>query len=178
MCLDRRDDFAGIPDTTCCAGVLDERTEALGQLRVRPQGCEVELNKLNPDSLRAVREQSFGLGKGVCVDDEDVRLHPGSTASKQHSLDGRGALIEHGRIRCGHAGQVGNHGLEVDERLKATLRDFGLVWRVRRVPTGVLEHVALDHGGRDRVVVAKTNHAAANLVCPSKGTQFGERLTL
>ena len=38
------------------------------------------------------------------------------------------------------------------ERLEPALRDLGLVRRVRGVPGRVLEHVALDHRGRDRAV--------------------------
>ena len=81
-------------------------------------------------------------------------------AGDQHALDDGGGLVEHRRVRRVEPGEVGDHRLEVDERLEAALRDLGLVRRVRRVPGRVLEHVALDHRRRDRAVVAEADHRA------------------
>ena len=102
----------------------------------------------------------------------------GGAAGEQHALDDGGALVEHRRVGGVEAGEVGDHGLEVDERLEAALRDLGLVGRVRRVPARVLEHVALDDRRRDRVVVAEADHRAAHGVLVGEGAQLGERLAL
>ena len=57
-----------------------------------------------------------------------------------------------------------HHGLEVEQRLQAALGDLGLVRRVGRVPAGILEHAALDHAGRERVVIAEADVTAADAV--------------
>ena len=48
-------------------------------------------------------------------------------------------------VRGGEPGQVGDHRLEVEQRLEPALADLRLVRRVGRVPGGVLQHVAPDH---------------------------------
>ena len=58
-----------------------------------------------------------------------------------------------------------DHRLEVQQRFEPALRDLGLVRRVRRVPGRVLEHVAQDHGRRDRVVVAEPDERGAAPRC-------------
>ena len=79
-----------------------------------------------------------------------LRAAPGH----RHGLGRGGALVEQRRVRERQSGEVGDQRLEVEQRLQAALRDLGLVGGVGRVPGGVLEHVAPDHRGRDRVVVA------------------------
>ena len=106
----------------------------------------------------------------------DARLR--GAAGEQHPLDDRGALVEHRRVRGVEPGEVGDHRLEVDERLEPALRDLGLVRRVRRVPARVLEHVALDDRGRDRAVVAEADHRRAHGVLLGERAQLGERLAL
>ena len=79
---------------------------------------------------------------------------------QRHRL-GRGRrLVEQRRVRDLHPRQVAHHRLEVEQRLEAALRDLGLVRRVRRVPAGVLQHVAQDDARRDRVVVAEADEGA------------------
>ncbi len=75
-----------------------------------------------------------------------------------------GRFVEQRRVRHVHARQVGDHRLEVEERLEAALRDLRLIRRVRRVPAGIFEHVPLDDGRRDRVVIAEADVAPAHAV--------------
>ena len=70
-----------------------------------------------------------------------LRLQP---VEHRHRLGRGGAFVEQRRRRDVHPGQVLDDRLEVEQRLEAALRDFGLVRRVGRVPAGVLEHVAQD----------------------------------
>ena len=87
-----------------------------------------------------------------------LRRAPG----EQHRLDDGGRLVEHRRVRGRQPREVGDHRLEVQQRLEAALRDLRLVRRVRRVPGGVLEHVPLDHRRRDRARVAEPDHRGAD----------------
>ena len=66
-------------------------------------------------------------------------------AQQGHRLRGRGRLVEQRRAGDGQAGQVGDRGLEGQQRLQPALADLGLVRRVGGVPGGVLQHVAPDH---------------------------------
>ena len=64
----------------------------------------------------------------------------------------------------GKAGQVLDHGLEVQQRFQPALGDLRLVRRVGRVPAGVLQDVAADHGRGDGPVVAEADHGRQHLV--------------
>ena len=93
------------------------------------------------------------------VDEEDrpfdlleVRMDRGAHV---HRLGGGGGLVEQRGVRDRERGQVGDQGLEVEQRLEAPLRDLGLVGRVLRVPARILEDVPLDHAGHAGGVVAE-----------------------
>ena len=73
-------------------------------------------------------------------------------------------------------GEVGDHRLEVEQRLEPALADLGLVRRVRGVPGRVLEHVALDHRRRDRAVVAHADQAGARPVAVGERAQLAEHV--
>eukprot|EP00961_Rhodomonas_salina_P018620 250649-Rhodomonas_salina.2 len=64
------------------------------------------------------------------------------------------ATHQEGGLSDGHASEVGDHGLVVDKRLHAALRDLSLVRRVGSVPARVLDDVAEDGRRGDGVVVA------------------------
>src|SRR3546814_16437491 len=70
------------------------------------------------------------------------------------------------------AGQVGDHGLEVEQGLEAPLGDLRLVGRVGGVPARVLEHVAPDHRRGHRAVVAETDHGLGRAVASRELTQL------
>ena len=79
----------------------------------------------------------------------------GEAPAHGHGLGRGGALVEQRGVGQLHAGEVADHGLEVEQRLEPALGDLGLVGRVGRVPGRVLEHVAQDHRRRDGVGVAQ-----------------------
>ena len=62
-----------------------------------------------------------------------------------HGLGRGGRLVEQRGVGDRQAGQVGDHGLEVEQRLEPALGDLRLVGRVLGVPARVLQDVALDH---------------------------------
>ena len=95
-----------------------------------------------------------------------------------HRLRGRGSLVEQRRIGDLQSCQIGDHRLKIEERFQPALRDLGLVGCVRRVPTGILQHVPLDHRRRDAVGVAHAEVGAEDLVLRGEQTQRFQRLQL
>ena len=95
-----------------------------------------------------------------------------------HGLGRGGGLVEERCVGQGQGGEVGHHGLEVQEGLEAALGDLGLVGRVLRVPAGVLEDVALDDRRGDAVVIPHAQERPEHLVAVGQRAQTPERLAL
>ena len=55
--------------------------------------------------------------------------------AERHRLGRGGRFVEERRVRDVERGEVGHHGLEIEQRFEAALRDLGLVGRVGGVPT-------------------------------------------
>ena len=104
------------------------------------------------------------LRMAIACDDEGVGLAFHGSLGQCHGFGGCRGFIQHRGIGNRHAGQVTHHGLKVDQRLKATLRNFRLVRRVSRVPRRVFKNVAQDHAGCVVAIVALTNEAFEHLV--------------
>ncbi|CAB4558169.1 unannotated protein [freshwater metagenome] len=161
--------------TARCAGVLNQRAEAGGNILARG---EVNFDNLDVKRFGATENERLGLRERVGVDHEHVRLDLGRTASEQHGFDRSRTLVEHRTVGDVETGEVADHRLKVQDRFETALRNLGLVRRVGRVPTRVFEHVALDHGGSDRAVVTLTNQRAAHGVARRHRTQLLNRLGL
>ena len=158
------------------AGVLDQcaAVGAVAQLRIRGLADD----ELDSQARRAGLDHGDGLRMAVLGDEEVLLLLAACGVAEAHGLGSRGAFIEQGGVGHLHAGELRDHGLPVEERLHAALGDLGLVRRVGRVPTRVLQDVAQDHGRRDRVVVAHAQVAAPDLVLVGQALQGGQRLRL
>ena len=133
------------------------------------------------ERLRAGPDDGERLRVAVLRDEEHVApvgLLAEHAPRHHHRLGGGGRFVEHRRVCDLEAGQVEDQGLEVEQRFEATLRDLGLVGRVLGVPARVLEHVAQDHRGRDRAVVAHAEVAAVDLVLVRDAAQVFEKLGL
>src|SRR6266480_5419650 len=52
----------------------------------------------------------------------------------------------------------------MQQRFETSLRDLRLIWRVRRIPAGILDDVANDDARRDAVVVAEADVRAEHLI--------------
>ncbi len=161
------------------AGVRQQHTEevaaeaqALDALR------QVRDHDLDAQRLGARLDDGQRLRQRVRVHDELVRLRAATPAHQSHRLGGGGRLVQHGRVRHRQAGQVADHGLEVQQRLETALRDLRLVRRVGRVPGGRLQHVAQDDARRDGVVVAEADHLRHRAVLGRQLTKLGQRLGL
>ncbi len=171
--LDQRPQVA---DDTRRAGELEQHAEqvvlprdGLGGHRFDDQ---VDAERLGPGAQHGER-----LGQAVGVGEEDVSSACGPPGQR-HGLHRGGGLVQQRGASPGQRGQVGDHGLEVQQRLEPALGDLGLVGGVRRVPGGVLQHVAADDGRRDGVVVAQADHRGQHLVPAGHPAQLGEGLGL
>ncbi len=166
-----------IADLAQIARVRQQRPEAGGGLG-GPAVRQVEHLDVDPERLGAGLEDGDGLGKGVGVDDEHRRVRARGPPHQRHRLGRGGALVQQRGARGGQAGEVLNHGLEVQQRLQPALADLGLVRRVGGVPGRVLQHVAHDHRGRDGAVVAHPDHRHAGGVACGQGPQLTQHLGL
>ena len=81
-------------------------------------------------------------------------------------------------LATGQPGQVGDHGLEVEQRLQPALGDLRLVGRVGGVPGRVLHDVAQDHRRGEGAVVAQADHRTEDPVAPGDVPQLGQHLGL
>jgi hypothetical protein len=95
-----------------------------------------------------------------------------------HRLGRGGGLVEQRRVGQRQTGEVGDHGLVVEQRLEPTLGDLCLVGRVGGVPAGVLEHVALDDRRHDAAVVAQADVTLADPVATRQLLEPREQLVL
>ncbi len=101
---------------------------------------------------------------------------PLTTRARQgHRFRGRGRFVEHGSVGDVHRGQVGDHGLEIDQRLQPALRDLRLIRRVGGVPARVLENVPLNDRRRDAIGITGADERARDLVAKRNRAQLFER---
>ena len=145
---------------TARAGPRDERTKATLFVEVGRWSDD----ELDTDWLSACAQHRNGLRMRVCMHEEGVagvlRLAPNHC----HCFACSGCLIEQRCIRQRQSGELGHHGLKVEQRLKPALADLGLIRRVRGVPRWIFKHVTHDHRGSCGAVVAHANEAGAHHV--------------
>ena len=174
--MHRRDQLGIIEDRAVGRRILQQRAEA--------GGVGIELGRVAHDHVDALRHRARAddvdrLRMAVARDEKLVRRVAAAHRVQQgHRLGRGGRLVQQRGIRDVEPGQVGHHGLEIEQRLQPPLRDLRLVRRVRRVPAGIFQDVALDHRRRDRVVVALAEVRLEDLVLVHDGAQGRERLAL
>jgi hypothetical protein len=146
-------------------GILQQQAERAIQrqrVRIADLDADIERQRAPLDHVEGLRERFRRHQEHALL--ARRRLLRVDPVEHRHGF-GRGrAFVEQRRRRDLHRGQVAHHRLEVDERLEASLRDLGLIRRIRRVPAGVLEHVAQDHGRRVAIVVAHADVPARDAV--------------
>ena len=153
--------FGGeVADMAIGARILEDRAEDLLGLQRLGRADD----HLDAERLGAGLDHADGLRVAVLVDEEGTGLRFRHALRHRHGFRRRRRLIQKRRIGDRQPGQVRHHRLEVQKRLKTTLRDLGLVGRVGRVPGRVLEDIALDRGRRDRAVIALPDQAGHHAV--------------
>ena len=136
-------------------------------------------DNLEPDRLGARAQHGDRLRMAILRDEHGVGFVARLDVAAHSDRLGRGCgLVEQRRVGNLHAAQVADHRLKIEQRLKPALRNLGLIRRVLRVPTGVLEEVSLDHRRGDAVVIALPDVRAPNLILPGQVAERLEGLSL
>ena len=169
------DEIGIVANPTAAAGVLQQHTE--DELRIEI-AFRVADHDLDAERLRPRRDDGNRLRVTVGVDEERRPSFRGQPRHHAHRLGGGRAFVEQRRVRDLHTGEIRDHRLEVEERLEPTLRDLGLVGRVRGVPRRVLEHIAGDHRRRERSAVAEADQRGEDVVRGAQPPQPRQRLRL
>ena len=143
-------------------GVLDQRAVAFVFKCIFIPFARVDFDA---QSAGAGAQHGEHVGEDVLIHEDHVLAGLDGVAGAQlehhaHGFGGSGRVVEHRAVGQREAGERGDHRLEVDERLEAALGDLGLVGRVGRVPAGILENVAGDHGRGSRPVETEADHRA------------------
>jgi hypothetical protein len=170
------DERAQVADLAVDAGVLQQGGKAVVGFKVGSQVAGVYQVHGDAQRLGAGLDHFQRLREDVVADDETGGLALATAGGQGHGFGGGRGLVQHGSVGNGHAGEVGHHGLEVDQGFHAALGDFSLVGRVGGVPGGVLEDVAQDDAGDVGAVVALTDEVAHHLVLLRDGLEFGQCL--
>ncbi len=169
---------APVGEPAAAGRVLDHGGEEVAFERGIPLGFRVRDHHADAQRLGPRADHLDGLRVRVARDDEGLAPGFDGALGERHGL-GRGrGLVQHRRVGDGHARKVAHHGLEVDQRLHAALRDLGLVRRVGGVPGGVFQDVAQDHARRVRAVIALADEAAQHAVLRGDRLEFRERRRL
>ena len=128
----------------------------------RARRRDVADDDCDAERLRARAHHGDRLRMAV-VRDEERPASRSRARARQSAIASAAAVASSSSdaLAIGEPGEVGDHRLEVEQRLEAALRDLRLVRRVRRVPGRVLEDVAQDHRRRVRAVVAHADERRA-----------------
>ena len=92
--------------------------------------------------------------------------------AQRHRFCRSRALIQQRTVRHGQRSQIGNQRLEIKQRFHAPLRNLCLIWRVRGIPAGVLQNVALNDCRRNAVVIAHANKRAEHMIARGQVRQL------
>jgi hypothetical protein len=169
------DQLARVADAAVSIGILDMAAEHACRVQRAPRVADLQFDS-GPLGARA--NHGADLRMAGVVEKKHLRGIRARAAHQRHRLGRRGGFIQERGVGHRQAGEIDRHLLEGEKRLQAALRDLGLVGRVRGVPAGVLEHVALDYRGRVAVVTAHPDEAAPPLVGCGEPLEVGERLRL
>lgn len=159
--MDRLDHRARIRHIPLRARVGDDDAAQILTHQLTGQVLDRDLQVDRPGPLRGDGED-LGVEAGVEKHPTPFPLRPRHEA---HGLSGGGGLVKEGRVGDRQPRELGDHRLEVEQRLQTPLRDLRLIRRVRGVPARRLQHTAPDHRGSDRVretlAVEGTQHRVA-----------------
>ena len=158
-------------DLTVRRRVLDDDAEhaaTTGRLDEglgRVDTAQVGDDDVEPERRRTGLRHGDALRHDLRVDQEHRILgRLADAAHQRHRLGDGGRLVEQRRTGRREPCEVGDDGLEVEQRLEAALADLRLVRRVSGVPGRVLEDVALDDTRGVRAVVAEADHRGEHRV--------------
>lgn len=163
-----------IAEMSVRAGILEDRAKHVDRIEI---GEGVADNHLPAERGRTGLDQRDGLRMAIGIHEEGGRLGFRDALAHGHGFGGRSRFIEQRGVGDVKAGQIADHGLVVQQRLKTALADFRLVWRIGRVPGRVFQNVALDDRRRDGAVIALTYQRGQDLVLVCRLAKTIQRLT-
>ena len=83
---------------------------------------------------------------------------------QRHRFGRRGGLVEQRGVGDVEAGEIADHGLEIEQRFQPALADLRLIRRIGGVPGRIFQDVALDHRRQDRAGIALADQRGEDLV--------------
>ncbi len=174
--MQRRDLIGKVAHVAIGARILEQRAEHL----VRRHLVRVAHDHFDAQRRSAGFHHGDILRMTIAIHEKRHRLGFRHPLRHGHRLGAGGRLVQQRRIGDLQPGQVGNHRLEIQQRLKPTLRNLGLIGRIGRVPRRVLKDIALDRGRRHRAMIALPDQRGEHLVLarrhPHVMQQFALRL--
>ena len=151
------DDRPEVRDAAAFVRVLQKQPERPSQRHIG-EACRIAVPEHDVERFGAAAQDVEGLRITAVRDQEQTVLRSGDLLGLQamkhrHRLSRSRSLVEERRRRDVHARQITDDGLEVQQRLEAALRNLGLIRRVRRVPSRILEDVPQNHAWRHAAVI-------------------------
>ena len=120
--VDFRDFLAPIHQPAARGRILDQHRKVIvGRDRGVPLGGGIGLLDRQAQRLGARAHDLERLRMRIAERHDDVAFCLGRTLGERHRLGGCGGFVQHRSVGDFHAGQVGNHGLEIDQRFHAAL---------------------------------------------------------
>ncbi|MNS94486.1 hypothetical protein D3C72_1287060 [compost metagenome] len=160
-----------IKDLAVGIRILQQRTEHLVLLQV----IHSVDDQLEPEAFGAGLHHGNGLRMAVFIDEKQIAFRLGDPLGQCHGFRRSGGFVQQRSVGQLQAGEVDGQLLKIQQRFEPPLGDFRLIRRVSGVPTGILQHVAQDHGGREGAVVAHADQAGPDLVLLGITAQLGQR---
>ena len=175
----------------CCCGEIVVIADRSVRCRVLDDHPELAAGKLVPvvavaddfdaERFAARQQQVERLRKDVFVDEQNVaplldRFARTQGVHHQHRFGGGRRFVQQRTVADFHAGQRNDRRLEIQQRFQPSLRNFGLIRRIRGIPGRILENVPLDHGRRSRSVIAHADQTAVELIFAGNRANMGGEL--
>jgi len=157
------------------AGALRQRGKVFALQQRMPLLARIGQRHLDAQRRGAGADHLDGLRVHVARDDEAVAFGLGHPLGQRHRLGGGGGLVEHRGVGHVHTRQLAHQRLEIEQRLQPPLADLRLIRRVRGVPGRVFQHVAQNHAGRVRAVIALADEVFEQLVFVRDELQLRQR---
>ena len=160
--------------------VIVDRAVGVGVLNQCAENPLVEVERMviahhDPEieRFRARLDDFDDLRMAVLRDEENFAaflvLEP---VAHHHGFRRGGGLVQKRGVGDFQSGQIAHHRLEVQQHFQAALRNLRLVGRVLGVPAGIFQDVALNHRGRDAVVVTQADIGTEDLVLRGDRAEF------
>ena len=118
------------------------------------------------------------LRMAILVHKEGVRLGLRDAPRHRHRFGRGGRFIEQRGVGDFQPRKVGDHRLEIQQRLETALADLRLVRRIGRVPRRVFEHIALNDRRQMRTVIALANQRNHRAVARADRAHFRQQFVL